>query len=321
MNIHSFLAFTKIVQKEVKLVRITVAVIRDALAIVHFPEHFMGALRTVSMRWLSAAAQCILRLGKGILAFNSVVQSRALPWWVIAMCPTHGEGNQRRQVTRKRVYFFFLLPEREVGKITVSAKGKYIYMWKEKQIRKHIGLLLGQTLLSITRLPLWPRHVIYAWYITYTSWYIKYITRSPSNAELMLVPSPNPGITGEDGIHYTSMRIWHWPRTLFLSPSRHYHIEFLPWSPFELAPNSQFSHVALNHKHQHPGAHAVITILSITASSILASQQAEGLVHPTQIKLVAPVIQSGAFKGKERNFGMFSLEGSLKLVALFQQYL
>jgi len=53
----------------------------------------------------------------------------------MAMCPTRGEGNGRRWVTRTRVYVVFLLPERQVRKITVSAKGKTIYM-QRKAARK-----------------------------------------------------------------------------------------------------------------------------------------------------------------------------------------
>lgn len=56
------MAVRKTVQKEARLIR-TAAVTAEALAIVRFPGHFVGAVKTVSACWLGAAAQCITAAG------------------------------------------------------------------------------------------------------------------------------------------------------------------------------------------------------------------------------------------------------------------
>lgn len=48
--------------------------------------------------------------------------------------------------------------------------------------------------------------------------------------------------------------------------------------------------------------------------------QAEWLLYTTPTQLGALCTHSGTFKGKERDFGTFSQEGSLNLVTLCQHY-
>lgn len=144
------------------------------------------------------------------------------------------------------------------------------------------------------------------------------VTRKLSDTRLMLIPRPISNITREDDIHYTSPWLSHSPRALSLSPHSHHHTELLPLSPFGMDPNSPFSHFAPNSNHCHPGAQAIITKLSITTSSVLASQPEQPVVVRWEVwsglrgrkaglsltnQLVSSLIQSGTFKREERNLG------------------
>lgn len=138
------------------------------------------------------------------------------------------KGTPEKAGNRKRGVFLRPAPWRGGQKnnsISIQQKAKK-HKWKDKQIRKHIQKPLSQTLLGITRLPLWPRHGIYAWYITYTSWYIKCVCHKKSSSQR------NPQY------HWGRWHPLHKHANIALtknplSPSSHHHIELCPQSPLE----------------------------------------------------------------------------------------